>query len=370
MKATIAVINGDGIGPEVVPQGVKALKVIARRFEHEFSLVPAQLGYTSWRQTGHAAPRETIELCRNSDGILLGAIGAGQWAHASENLPPSGGRRQFDRELDHVCSVRPVKVFSHTIGVSPVKAERIKGTDLVVVRDKSLLNNDRLKHTERTPRGRLARDILEFYEDEIVLPLKFAFLLARSRRKRLCLMAQASMFATSKLWAQIFKELATNYPDVETDVQAPDYCAMQLVRNPTVFDVIVSDSAPMGGMINSLAALLVGSVGMGSGTTIGLRDGDSYAAMVQKNGLYEPIHGSADVRAGQGIVNPIGTVLAAAMLLRYSLGLEEEAQAIERGVEKVLGEGYRTYDIMEPGKTKVGTDEMGERIAAAIDAGA
>jgi 3-isopropylmalate dehydrogenase len=143
---------------------------------------------------------------------------------------------------------------------------------------------------------------------------------------------------------------------------------MQLVRNPVLFDVIVSDSAPMGGMINSLAALLMGSVGMGAGMTIGLRDAGSFPAMVKKDGLYEPIHGSADTRAGQGIVNPIGTVIAAAMLLRYSLQLEQEASAIERGVETVLAQGYRTYDIMEPGRMKVGTAEMGERIAAAIDA--
>ena len=367
MKATIAVIDGDGIGPEIVPQGVKALKVIAKRFKHDFNLVPAQLGYTTWKQTGHAAPPETIELCRKSDGVLLGAIGAGQWANTSENFPPGWGRRQFCRELRYTCSVRPAKVSSHTINVSPTKADRIKGTDLVVVRDRS---PDWLKLTDKTPRGRLARDILEFYEDEIIPTLKFAFLLARSRKKKLCLMTQSSQFATSKLWLQVFQEMAKKHPDVELDVQAPDNCAMLLMRNPAVFDVIVTDSPAMGGMMNNLAALLMGSVGMGPGTTIGLRDGDTYTAMVQRNGLYEPIHGTASIRSGQGIVNPIGTVLAAAMLLRYSLGLEQEAQAIERGVEKALEQGCRTYDIMEPGKIKVGTNEMGEHIAAAIEAGA
>ncbi len=370
MKATIAVIDGDGVGPEVVPQGVKSLKAIAKRYGHEFDLVPAQLGYRAWQQTGHGAPPETIELCRGSDGVLLGAIGAGQREFASESIPPGWGRRQFSRELEHTCSVRRVKVLEHTINVSPVKAERIRGTDLVVVRDKSLLNNDSLKFTDTTARGRLARDMLEFHEDEIVPLLKFSFLLARSRKRKLCLMSQPSMFATSRLWLQLFLEMAKGQSDVETDVQAPDNCATQLVRSPAVFDVIVTDSTAMGGIINNLGALLMGSIGMAPGATFGLREGDTYPAMVRRNGLYEPIHGTADARAGERIVNPIGTVLAAAMLLRYSLGLEREAKAIERAVETTLESGYRTYDIMEPGKIRVGTDEMGERIAAAIGIGA
>lgn len=370
MKATIAIIDGDGVGPEVVPQGVKALKAIAKRYGHALDLVPAQLGYTAWRETGQAAPADTIELARESDGVLLGAIGVPQWAHANESLPAGLGRRYFCRELEHTCSVRPVKVSPHTLNVGPVKADRTEGADLVVVRDTSLLNNERLKLTNTTTRGRMAKDILEFYEDEIVRPLKFAFLLARSRRKKLCLMAQSSIYATSRLWLQMFQEMAKQYADIEIDAQAPDDCAMQVMRNPAVFDVIVTDSTAMGGMINNLAALLMGSVGMGPSATIGLRDGDTYTAMIRRNGLYEPIHGIAHRRAGRRIVNPIGTVLAAALLLRYSLGLEREAQAIERGVEKALEQGYRTYDIMEPGKTQVGTNEMGERIAVAIDAGA
>lgn len=370
VKATIAIIDGDGVGTEVVPQGVRALRAVAKRFGHDFDLVPAQLGYRAWKQTGVAAPPETIELCKNSDGILLGAIGAGQLDFASEKIPPGWGRRQFSRELAHTCSVRPIKVFPQTVNASPVKAERIRGTDFVVVRDKSLLNNERLELTDTTARGRMARDMPEFHEDEIVPMLKFSFLLARSRRKKLCLVAQASMFATSRLWLQLFLELAKNYPDVEIDVQAPDNCAMQVMRNPALFDVIVSDSTPIGGIINNLGALLMGSIGMPPGATFALRDGGTYPAMVCKNGLYESIHGTADARAGQRIVNPIGTVLAAAMLLRYSLGLEREAKAIEQAVETTLESGYRTYDIMEPDKIKVGTDEMGERIAAAIGTGA
>ncbi len=370
MKATIAVMPGDGIGPEIVPQGVKALKVIAKRFKHDFNLVPVQMGYNALKATGSALTPETIKICDKSNGILLGATGAAQWEHAGENYPPGWGRRQLCRELKHRISVRPARVYSQTINTSPVKPERIQGMDLVVVRDMVLINKEGTKTVETTARGRHAVDRLDFYEDEIVPTLKFGFLLARSRKKKLCLMAQSSVFATSKLWLQVFTEMSKKYPDVEIDTQAPDNCAMQLMRNPTVFDVIVCDSTPMGGMMNNLAALLIGSIGMAPGTTIGLRDGETYTQMVVPNGLYEPIHGSAPVRAGQGIVNPIGTVLAAAMLLRYSLGLEQEAQAVERGVEKALTQGYRTYDIMEQGRTKVGTDEMGDRIAAAIEAGA
>ncbi len=366
MKATLAVIDGDGVGSEVVPQGVKALQAIARRFNHDFNFVPAQLGYSSRIKNGQACPAETIEICRSCDGILLGATGITQQVEASDDRSPDVGRREFARALNHTCNLRPVRVSAHTLNVSPVKGTHIAGTDLIVVRDKSLLNNERMKHTETTPRGRLAQDTLEFHEDEIIRQLKFAFLLAQSRRRKLCLAAQATQFATAKLWSQICQEMAKDYPDVEIDIQAPDTCAMLLIRNPSIFDVIVADNPAIGGIMNNLASLLIGSVGMGPGMTFGLRDGDSIAAMMQKNALYEPIHGTAPQRAGQSVVNPIGTVLAAAMLLRYSLGLEKEALAVERGVEHALEQGYRTYDIMGPGKTKVRTHEMGDHIAAAI----
>lgn len=370
MKATIAVIPGDGIGKEIVPQGLKALRAVEKRFGHKFDLRQVNMGYDSWKATGEALPKETVEACQSSQGILLGATGAGQFEHAGENIPPGWGRRQLSRELEYCASVRPARVFPQVVNVSPVKPERIQGTDLVVVREMAWLNKKHPKTARRTERGRYASDKLFFYEDEIRRLLRFSFLLARARRKKLCLMAQSSVFQSSKLFLQVFTEMAKDFPDVAIDTMAPDNCAMQLMRNPALFDVIVSDSTPMGGMMNNLAALLMGSIGMAPGGTIGLRDGASFTKMVVPNGMYEPIHGSAPLRAGQGIVNPIGTVLAAAMLLRYSLGLEQEAQAMERAVERVLDQGYRTYDIMEPGKSKVGTEEMGDRIAAAIEAGA
>lgn len=369
MRATIAVIPGDGIGKEIVPQGVKALRAVEKRFRHQFDLRHVDMGFETWKATGEALPAETLETCKNSQGILLGATGAGQWEHAGENIPPGWGRRQLCRDLEYCASVRPARVFPQTIDTSPVKPERIQGTDLVVVREMRWINKKHPKTARRTERGRCASDRLFFYEDEIVPILRFSFLLAQARKKKLCLMAQSSVFQSSKLWLQVFTEMGQHFPDVTIDAMAPDNCAMQLIRNPSVFDVIVSDSTPMGGMMNNLAALLMGSIGMAPGGTIGLRDGSTFTGMVVPNGMYEPIHGSAPVRAGQWIVNPIGTVLAAAMLLRYSLSLEQEAQAMERAVERVLSQGYRTYDIIEPGKTKIGTKEMGDRIAAAIEAG-
>ena len=180
-------------------------------------------------------------------------------------------------------------------------------------------------------------------------------------------MTQSSIFATARLWLKMFEEMASEYPDIEVEIQAPDNCAMQFMRSPARFDVIVCDNTPMGGMLNNLAALLIGSIGMAQGTSLGLKDGQTYQDMVLRNGIYEPIHGAAPLRAGQNIANPIGTILAGAMLLRYSLGLEAEAQAIEHAVEAVLEQGYCTYDIMEAGKKKIGTAEMGDRIAGALE---
>lgn len=367
MKATLAVIEGDGIGPEIVPQAVRALTAVAGRFDHAFTLVPVPMGYNTWKATGSALPAETLETCRASDGILLGATGAADWEYAQKDFPPGWGRRQLCRELGHRISVRPAKVFPQTVNASPTKAARIEGTDLVIVRDMTLVNKAGLAHAASDAQGRVARDTLEFHEGEVAPSLKFAFLLARSRRGKLCLMTQSSVFATGRLWLSMFEEMAQRYPDVAVEVQAPDNCAMQLMRNPARFDVMVTDSAPMGGMLNNLAALLMGSIGMAPGTSVGLRDGDTYTAMVVRNGIYEPIHGSAPTRAGQGIVNPIGTVLAAAMLLRYSLGLEREARAIEEAVARALEKGYRTYDIMEPGMRQVGTAEMGDRIVLELE---
>jgi 3-isopropylmalate dehydrogenase len=367
VKATIAVIDGDGIGPEIVPQAVKTLTAVAKRFEHAFILVPVQMGYNAWKTTGSALPAHTLETCRASDGILLGATGAAHWEYVQKDAPPGWGRRQLCRELGHRISIRPAKVFPQTVNASPTKAERIAGTDLVVVRDMTLVNKAGLARDANDAQGRVARDTLEFRESEIAPSLKFAFLLARSRRGKLCLMTQSSVFATSRLWLHMFEAMAQGYPDVAVEVQAPDNCAMQLMRNPASFDVVITDSAPMGGMLNNLAALLMGSVGMAPGTSVGLRDGDTYNAMVARNGIYEPIHGSAPLRAGQGIVNPIGTVLGAAMLLRYSLGLEREARAIEEAVSQTLEQGYRTYDIMESGMKQVGTEAMGDRIASELE---
>jgi 3-isopropylmalate dehydrogenase len=367
LNATIAVIHGDGVGPEIVPQGIKALTAVGTRFGHDFNFVAVPMGYGAWKATQSALSPEALEVCRDSDGILLGATGAADWEYSQKDFPPGWGRRQLCRELGHRISIRPAKVLAQTVNASPTKAERAMGTDLVIVRDMTLVNKSGLAHAASDSEGRLARDTLEFHEAEIAPTLKFAFLLARSRSRRLCLMTQSSVFATSRLWLQMFEAMARTYSDVAVEVQAPDNCAMQLMRNPAAFDVVVTDSAPMGGMLNNLAALLMGSIGMAPGTSVGLREGDTYTAMVARNGIYEPIHGSAPKRAGQGIVNPIGTILAAAMLLRYSLGLEQEAQAIEQAVARTLDRGYRTYDIMEAGKTRIGTGEMGDRIAAELE---
>ena len=366
MKARIVVMPGDGIGLEVVPQGVKALQAVAERFGHQLELLPVEMGYRAWKATGIALGPQALETCRTSDGILHGATGAADSEYTTKDFPPGWGKRQLCRELGLRLSIRPIRIAPQLADAGPLKQERIRGTDLVIVRDMTLINKAGLATASSDSRGRHARDVLEFSEDEVVPALKFAFLLAGSRRRKLCLMTQSSLYATSRLWLEIFQEMAPRHPDVQAEVQAPDNCAMQLVRDPRAFDVIVTDNTPMGGMLNNVVALMAGSIGMAPGTTVGLHDGEHYAEMVQRNGLYEPIHGSAPLRAGQGIANPIGTVLAAALLLRYSLGLEREAAAIETAVQRTLAAGYRTYDIVQPGLRKIGTDEMGDRIAEAL----
>ena len=366
MQATIAVIPGDGVGKEIVPQGVKALQAVAKRFHHEFNLRPLSMGFEAWKKTGEAISRETIDVCQSSQGILMGAIGAAQWENVAENVPPGWGRRQLNRELEYCASIRPSYIYPQLVNKTPVKPGIIQGTDVIVLREMRWMNKKHPNTSKSTSRGRYAADRLCFYEDEVLPILKFSFLLAQSRKKKLVLAAQSSVFQTSKLWLRLFTEMSQQFSDVKIDAMAPDNCAMQLMRNPAEFDVIVSDSTFMGGMLNNLVGLLMGSIGMAPGATVALRDGATFARMVLPSGMYEPIHGTAPLRAGQGIANPIGTVLAAAMLLRYSLNLEAEAQAIERAVGEVLTQGYRTYDIMEPGNTKIGTEEMGDRIAAAI----
>jgi 3-isopropylmalate dehydrogenase len=368
LKARLAIIEGDGVGPEVVRQGVKALEAVAARFNHQFEMQPVSIGFNAWRSTGSALSQEAIELCRASDGILLGATGPADHEYTRPDAPPGWGRRQLSRELGLCASVRPIRAYPQTAGVSPIRSERIEQADLVIVRDMTLVNRLGLHRSGQTPSGRFAEDTLAFDEPSIQKTLRFAFLLAQSRNARLCLATQSSMYATSRLWLSIFTEIGAEFPGVSTEVQAPDNCAMQLIRNPSHFDVIVTESTPMGGMLNNLAAMINGSIGMAPGTTIALKEGTSYTAMVERSGLYEPIHGSAPRRAGQDLVNPIGTVLAAAMLLRYSLSLEAEAVAVEHAVASALDGGYRTYDIMEPKKIRVGTEAMGDRIAAAIGA--
>jgi 3-isopropylmalate dehydrogenase len=367
MKARIAVIAGDGIGAEVIPQGVRALEAVARRFGHEFAFVPVRMGFGAWKASGSALDDDAIATCAQSDGILHGATGAADHEYIDKDAPPGWGRRQLSRTLGHCVSVRPIRTWPQTVEVSPIRAERIRDVDLVIVRDMTLINRTGLSRTGSAADGRFAEDILAFTEETVGRALRFSYLLARSRGKRLCLATQASLYATSRLWLQVFEELSGAFPDVAVEVQAPDNCAMQLIRNPASFDVIVTDSTPMGGMLNNLAAMIPGSIGMAPGASVALRDADTATAMVIGNGMYEPIHGSAPARAGQGIVNPIGTVLAAAMLLRHSLALEPEARAVESAVGAVLDAGYRTYDVMHAGRMRVGTDEMGARIAAAID---
>jgi len=355
----IAVLAGDGVGPEVAAEGIKVLQAVGKRFDHSFNLKYGLIGGVAIDETGTALPKDTLKICQNSDAVLLAAVGGPKWDDPKAKVHPEDGLLALRKALGLFANLRPVKVSSMLVDSTNLKPEVIKGVDFIFVRELTGgLYFARPKRQWQTAKGRRATDSMTYSEQEIERIVRVGFELARSRHKRLTSVDKANVLESSRLWRQVAMELSKNYPDVELDHMLVDACAMRLIQNPTYFDVLVTENM-FGDILTDEASMLAGSMGM--------LPSASLAGVPQEGvnifGMYEPIHGSAPRRAGLNMANPIATILSVAMMLNYSFTLVKEARTVEAAVESVLNEGYRTYDIMSEGKTKVGTKEMGDLIA-------
>jgi 3-isopropylmalate dehydrogenase len=366
LKFKIAVLPGDGVGPDVVAEARRVLDEVGRRFGHSFEYGTGHIGGIAIDKSGEALPGPTLALCRKSDAVLLGAVGGPKWDDPNAKVRPEDGLLALRKGLDLFANLRPVKMFKVLENSTSLKPEVVRNVDMLVIRELTGgLYFGKPKKRWTTARGRRAVDSMSYTEQEIERIVRVGFELAMARRRKLTSVDKANVLESSRLWRQVTAEISAEYPRVKLDNMLVDACAMRLIQNPSYFDVIVTEN-PFGDILTDEASMLAGSMGMlPSASLAGVPQ-----ASVKSFGMYEPIHGSAPKRAGLNMANPIATILSAAMMLRYSMALEKEAQAIEKAVLGALVAGYRTYDIMEDGKTKLGTREMGDVIAKAIKASA
>jgi 3-isopropylmalate dehydrogenase len=360
MEFDIAVLPGDGVGPEVIAEALKVLQAVGEKFGHSFHLHDGLIGGVAIDALGTALSDETLEMCKQCDAVLLGAVGGSKWDDPQAKIHPEDGLLALRKELELFANLRPVKVFPMLVDSTNLKPEVVRGVDLMVVRELTGgLYFGQPKKQWQTPVGRQAVDTLAYSEVEIERILKVGFELARNRRKKLASVDKANVLQSSRLWRQIAIEISGDYPDVELQHMLVDACAMRLIQRPTDLDVVVTENM-FGDILTDEASMLAGSMGMlPSASLAGIPKGKTL-------GMYEPIHGSAPRRAGQNLANPIATILSAAMMLRYSFAMEIEAMAVENTVLAVLEQSYRTYDIMSEGKVRVGTKEMGDLIAQKV----
>lgn len=360
MDYNLAVIPGDGIGPEIITEARKVLDQIGRKYGHRFQYTEVLMGGVSIDATGEPLTKEALEIARRSDSVLLGAVGGnvGQsnWYSLPPHLRPEAGLLAIRKGLNLFANIRPAVLFDELKGACPLKEEIIgDGFDFVVMRELTGGLYFGARRTEEENGIRKATDTLIYDENEIRRIAKWAFEIAMKRNKKVCSVDKANVLDSSRLWRQVTKEVSGDYPEVELTDMLVDNCAMQLVKNPRQFDVILTENM-FGDILSDEASMITGSIGMLASASLG----DT------KLGLYEPSHGSAPDIAGQNKANPIATILSAAMMLRYSFDLNEEADRIEAAVKEVLKKGYRTVDIMSEGTTLVGTDRMGDLIVREI----
>jgi 3-isopropylmalate dehydrogenase len=365
MRAQIALLPGDGIGPEVVAQGVRVLQAVAERWGHSFETPSAFIGGAAIDATGNSLPDETISLCRESDAVLLGAVGGPKWDDPRAKVRPEQGLLGIRKALGLFANVRPVTVHPKLAASSPLKATQLTDVDLVVVRE--LTGGIYFGEKSRTSlgaEGERAVDVCTYSTMEIERVVRVAGNLALKRRGRLTSVDKANVLETSRLWREVtMRVVAAEFPTLTLEHLLVDACAMHLLQRPASFDVIVTENM-FGDILTDEASVLAGS--------IGLLPSASFGASVERNGrnitpgLYEPIHGSAPDIAGKGIANPVGTIASIAMLLRHSLALEEEALAVERAVHAALDSGALTADLTPRGTVAQSTTEMGNAIVACL----
>jgi 3-isopropylmalate dehydrogenase len=360
MEFNIAVLPGDGVGPEVVTEALKVLQTVGERFGHSFNSDEGLIGGVAIDAEGKALSYETLSMCKQSDAVLLGAVGGSKWDDPQGRIHPEDGLLALRKGLKLFANLRPVKVFPMLVDSANLKPEVVRGVDLMVVRELTGgLYFGEPKKQWRTAKGRQAVDTMAYSEVEIERILRVGFELSRSRRKKLTSVDKANVLQSSRLWRQIAIEMSAEYPDIELQHMLVDACAMRLIQRPSELDVVVTENT-FGDILTDEASMLAGSMGMlPSASLAEIPSGKTF-------GMYEPIHGSAPSRAGQDLANPIATILSVAMMLRYSFGLETEAQTVENAVLATLEQGYRTYDIMSEGMTRVGTIGMGDSIAQKV----
>jgi len=351
MKATIAVLAGDGVGQEIVPEAVTVLKAVAQQSGHTFEFVEAPVGGQAIDQTGVPLPPETLALAKRSDAVMLGAVGGPKWEGLDYAIRPERALLGLREQLGLYANLRPAKLYSMLADASTLKREVVEGIDILVVRELTGgIYFGKPKGIEKIPGGERGVNTEVYTTEEIRRIAIVAFEAARKRRKKVMSVDKANVLESSELWRRVVIDVHTQYPDVELSHMYVDNCAMQLVRNPKQFDVIVTTNM-FGDILSDEAAMLTGSIGMLPSASIGA-----------KTGMYEPIHGSAPDIAGKNIANPIATIASAAMMLSYAFKLDKEAAAVERAIVATLEQGFRTREIHTPGMTLVGTREMGEAV--------
>ena len=360
MDCKITLIPGDGIGPEIVREAVKVLDAVGKKYEHHFTYEKILMGGCSIDAYGVPLTDEAIAVAKASDAVLLGAVGGNvgnsKWYDVAPNLRPEAGLLKIRKELELFANIRPAYLYNELGAACPLRDEIIgDGFDMIIVRELTggLYFGERKTVEENGVKK--AIDTLSYNENEIRRIAIKAFDIAMKRRKKVTSVDKANVLDSSRLWRKVVEEVAKDYPEVTLEHMLVDNCAMQLVRDPKQFDVILTENM-FGDILSDEASMVTGSIGMLSSASLN----------ETKFGLYEPSHGSAPDIAGQNKANPIATILSAAMMLRFSLDLDEEANAVETAVQKVLTAGYRTGDIMSEGCTLVGTKEMGDLIAKEI----
>ncbi|MHB9096262.1 MAG: 3-isopropylmalate dehydrogenase [Syntrophales bacterium] len=348
----IAVLPGDGIGPEIMREARKVLDVVAARSGARFEMEEGQVGGSAYDRFGTPLPEDVLKMAVASDAVLLGAVGGPKWEPLDYSVRPERGLLGLRSGLGLFANLRPVVVFEDLIDASPLKPEVIRGIDLIIIREllgDAYFGKPRGVHVENGQR--VGINTMVYTEAEIRRIAKVGFDLARARRKKLLSVDKANVLEMTELWRDVVTEMGRDYPDVQLQHMYVDNCAMQLIRNPGQFDVIVTTNM-FGDILSDEASMLTGSLGMLPSASLGA-----------KTAMYEPSHGSAPDIAGRNIANPLATILSVAMMLRHSFGMEDEAAAVEKAVRAVLKDGFRTEDIRQKGATIVGTIKMGDLVA-------
>jgi 3-isopropylmalate dehydrogenase len=352
MKARIAVLGGDGIGPEVTAEAVRVLQAVASKYGHDFEFPEALIGGAAIDASGSALPPRTIDACRESAATLLGAVGGPKWSDPGARVRPEQGLLELRRTLGVFANLRPVRTMESMLDASPLKPEVIAGTDIMVVRE--LTGGIYFGRKSRTAHE--AEDVCTYTTDEVERVTRVAGRLAMGRRRRIVSVDKANVLETSRLWrAVVERVLRDEFPEVAFEHMLVDAAAMHLIRRRASFDVLLTENT-FGDIRTDEASLNARSLGLLPSASIG----------AGSNGLYEPIHGSAPDIAGRGIANPFGTILSAAMLLRHSLQLDAEASVVEQAVADAVGAGVRTADVALPGKAAVGSHEAGSEVVKRV----